>query len=60
MYGENGENVDSSLLETSLSIQQPRYGNSEFHQFLIILKRALLFSRRDWVNLFFFNFRKYT
>lgn len=47
--GDKVENVDSALLDTSLPIKQPRYGNSEFRQFFIILKRALLFSRRDWV-----------
>lgn len=50
------ENADSTLLENALPIKQPRYGNSEFMQFFIILKRALLFSRRDWVirnNIFF-------
>lgn len=44
------ENVDSTLLGQDLkTMQQPRYGTSEFRQFLIILKRALLFSKRDWV-----------
>ncbi|KAI4463706.1 abc transporter g family member 28 [Holotrichia oblita] len=46
---EKSENVDSSLLEDSISTtQQPRYGTSQFNQFFIVLKRALLFSRRDW------------
>lgn len=44
------ENVDTSLLDNSLSVKQPRYGNSEIKQFFIILKRTLLFSRRDWVS----------
>lgn len=44
------EGADSTLLEQDLkTTQQPRYGTSEFRQFLIILKRALLFSKRDWV-----------
>lgn len=47
---EKQENVDSALLDTSLPVKQPRYGNSEIKQFFIILKRTLLFSRRDWVS----------
>lgn len=42
--------VDTALLDNSLPVNQPRYGNSELQQFFIILKRALLFSRRDWVS----------
>ncbi|KAF7279380.1 hypothetical protein GWI33_007323 [Rhynchophorus ferrugineus] len=46
-------NPDSALLGgSSLNIKQPRYGNSEWQQFLIILKRALLFSRRDWTLMY--------
>ncbi|KAI2474082.1 ATP-binding cassette subfamily G member 4 [Diabrotica virgifera virgifera] len=45
-------NVDSALLNTSVVVKQPRYGNSEFQQFFIILKRALLFSRRDWTLMY--------
>jgi ATP-binding cassette, subfamily G (WHITE), member 1 len=37
------ENFDSSLSPES-------YPTSEFHQFLVVLKRTLLFSRRDWVS----------
>lgn len=48
---EKQENIDSALLDNSLSVKQPRYGNSEWKQFFIILKRTLLFSRRDWVSL---------
>lgn len=42
-------NADTALLENTIPVRQPRYGNSEFQQFFIILSRALLFSRRDWV-----------
>lgn len=43
--------VTSTLLENAIPVKQPRYGNSELQQFFIILRRALLFSRRDWVSL---------
>ncbi|XP_022899791.2 ATP-binding cassette sub-family G member 1 [Onthophagus taurus] len=51
---EKANSVDSSLLEPSsnIPIQQPRYGNTELNQFFIILKRALLFSRRDWTLMY--------
>jgi ATP-binding cassette subfamily G (WHITE) protein 1 len=45
-------NVDTALLENSIPVRQPRYGNSEFQQFFIILSRALLFSRRDWTLMY--------
>lgn len=47
---EKNENVETALLDSSVVCQQPRYGNSELKQFCIILKRTLLFSRRDWVS----------
>lgn len=43
---------DSPFLENAIPKNQPRYGNSEFNQFWIILKRALLFSRRDWTLMY--------
>lgn len=45
-------NASSSLLDDDdgNALIQPRYGNSELNQFFIILKRTLLFSRRDWVK----------
>ncbi|KRT85079.1 ABC transporter ATP-binding protein, partial [Oryctes borbonicus] len=52
MANEKAENVDSSLLENSTPAQQPRYGTSQLNQFFIILKRALLFSRRDWTLMY--------
>lgn len=45
--------ADDALLESVLTSKQPRYGNSEFQQFFIVLKRALLFSRRDWVSTYY-------
>lgn len=39
---ENGEDSTVSTKE--------RYPTSEWHQFLVVLKRTLLFSRRDWVS----------
>lgn len=39
---ENGE-------ESTVSTNE-RYPTSEWHQFLVVLKRTLLFSRRDWVS----------
>ncbi|CAG9863220.1 unnamed protein product [Phyllotreta striolata] len=45
-------NVNSALLSNSVIVKQPRYGNTELQQFFIILKRALLFSRRDWTLMY--------
>ncbi|XP_023026989.1 ATP-binding cassette sub-family G member 1 [Leptinotarsa decemlineata] len=45
-------NVNSALLNNAMPVKQPRYGNSEFQQFFIILKRALLFSMRDWTLMY--------
>lgn len=45
------ENVEDALLDEGVpATKQPRYGNSEIQQFFIVLNRALLFSRRDWVS----------
>lgn len=44
--------VNSTLLENAIPVKQPRYGNTELQQFFIILRRSLLFSRRDWVSSF--------
>lgn len=33
-----------------------RYATSEVHQFWVVLKRTLLFSRRDWVSFFNYSF----
>ncbi|KAG5883806.1 hypothetical protein JTB14_036683 [Gonioctena quinquepunctata] len=45
-------NVNSALLDNAVQVKQPRYGNSELQQFFIILKRALLFSMRDWTLMY--------
>ncbi|KAL3266095.1 hypothetical protein HHI36_010281 [Cryptolaemus montrouzieri] len=44
--------VESSLLNEPMPKNQPRYGNTELQQFFVILKRALLFSRRDWTLMY--------
>lgn len=49
---EKQQNVADPLIEDSVSMKQPRYGNSELNQFWIVLKRALLFSRRDWTLMY--------
>lgn len=47
----NGDEATDSLLKNGLPSKQQRYATSEFSQFWIVLKRTLLFSRRDWVCL---------
>lgn len=47
----NGDEVTDTLLKNGLPSKQQRYATSEFSQFWIVLKRTLLFSRRDWVCL---------
>ena len=49
MDNEKKENVTTALLNDSIVVTPERYPVSEFLQFWIILKRTLLFSRRDWV-----------
>lgn len=44
------DNVTTTLLENALPSSQRRYATSELTQFFIVLKRTLLFSRRDWVS----------
>lgn len=46
------DNASSALLDDSICVPQPRYGTSELNQFFIILKRNLLFSRRDWTLMY--------
>ncbi|KAL1505859.1 hypothetical protein ABEB36_005321 [Hypothenemus hampei] len=57
--GDNGKDdsekasANSALLgDDSEQMPTKRYGTSEFNQFFIILKRALLFSRRDWTLMY--------
>jgi hypothetical protein len=45
------DNVTTALLDTDFVVSPRRYPTSEFTQFWIVLKRTLLFSRRDWVRL---------
>lgn len=45
------DNVTTALLDTGFVASPRRYPISEFTQFWIVLKRTLLFSRRDWVRL---------
>jgi len=45
----NADEATDTLLKNGLPSSQQRYATSEFAQFWIVLKRTLLFSRRDWV-----------
>lgn len=47
---EKKDNAEVALLDESIVITPERYPTSECQQFWIVLKRALLFSRRDWVS----------
>ena len=44
------DNTTALLSEETGNLSPERYPTSEFHQFWVVLKRTLLFSRRDWVN----------
>lgn len=44
------DNVKTALLDDTIIVTPERYPISEIVQFWIVLKRALLFSRRDWVS----------
>ncbi|GAB1863239.1 ATP-binding cassette sub-family G member 1 [Camponotus japonicus] len=46
------DNASMALLDESIAITPERYPTSELLQFYIILKRALLFSRRDWTLMY--------
>lgn len=48
--GNNADEATDALLKNGLPSSQQRYATSEFAQFWIVLKRTLLFSRRDWVS----------
>lgn len=43
------DNVTTALLDTGFVASPRRYPTSQLTQFWIVLKRTLLFSRRDWV-----------
>lgn len=44
------DNTAALLGEEAENLSPERYPTSEFHQFWVVLKRTLLFSRRDWVS----------
>lgn len=46
------DNVDVALLDNGLAISPERYPTSEWLQFWVVLKRTLLFSRRDWTLMY--------
>ncbi|XP_054002971.1 ATP-binding cassette sub-family G member 4 isoform X1 [Hylaeus anthracinus] len=46
------DNADVALLDDSIIVTPERYPTSELQQFWIILKRTLLFSRRDWTLMY--------
>ncbi|PSN50370.1 ATP-binding cassette sub-family G member 1 [Blattella germanica] len=46
------DNVTTSLLDNGFVASPRRYPTSEFSQFWIVLKRTLLFSRRDWTLMY--------
>lgn len=52
LTSEKNENANATLLypNTTKVSNNRRYATSEFHQFWVVLKRTLLFSRRDWVS----------
>ncbi|KYN17094.1 PREDICTED: ATP-binding cassette sub-family G member 4 isoform X1 [Trachymyrmex cornetzi] len=52
MDSDKKDNANIALLDESIVVTPERYATSEFKQFYIILKRALLFSRRDWTLMY--------
>ncbi|CAO1322626.1 unnamed protein product [Diamesa serratosioi] len=46
------DNTTALLNEETGDLSPERYPTSEFHQFWIVLKRTLLFSRRDWTLMY--------
>lgn len=58
LSAEKSDNVNSTLLypNTTKLDSNKRYPTSEFHQFWVVLKRTLLFSRRDWVSVGLLHF----
>ncbi|XP_012147448.1 ATP-binding cassette subfamily G member 4 isoform X2 [Megachile rotundata] len=49
---EKKDNADVALLDESIVVTPERYPTSECQQFWIVLKRTLLFSRRDWTLMY--------
>lgn len=52
---EKTDNCTTALLSEEI-MSPERYPTSQFHQFWVVLKRTLLFSYRDWVNICYFYF----
>ncbi|XP_022179150.1 ATP-binding cassette sub-family G member 1 isoform X1 [Myzus persicae] len=48
----NADEATDTLLKNGLPSSQQRYATSEFAQFWIVLRRTLLFSRRDWTLMY--------
>lgn len=46
------DNRTALLSEEDGNLSPERYPTSEFHQFWVVLKRTLLFSRRDWTLMY--------
>lgn len=55
---EEDPDTNTALLSDEIvgSLSPERYPTSEFHQFWVVLKRTLLFSRRDWVTSYSYVF----
>lgn len=49
---EKADNVNASLLDSGIVDTKRRYPVSEWKQFWVVLKRTLLFSRRDWTLMY--------
>ncbi|XP_017798284.1 PREDICTED: ATP-binding cassette sub-family G member 4 [Habropoda laboriosa] len=49
---EKKDNAQVALLDESIIVTTERYPTSECQQFWIVLKRTLLFSRRDWTLMY--------
>lgn len=47
---KEADNTTALLGDHTGNLSPERYPTSEFHQFWVVLKRTLLFSRRDWVK----------
>ncbi|XP_015430836.1 PREDICTED: ATP-binding cassette sub-family G member 4 isoform X1 [Dufourea novaeangliae] len=52
MDADKKENADVALLDDSIIVTPERYPTSEYQQFWIVLRRTLLFSRRDWTLMY--------
>ncbi|CAK9821104.1 ATP-binding cassette sub-family G member 1 [Anthophora plagiata] len=52
MNMEKKDNAQVALLDESMIVTTERYPTSECQQFWIVLKRTLLFSRRDWTLMY--------